>query len=122
MRPLHDPAARPIPRILLLGLNLFSPLAHMRRIMTLFNRFLGWLSGVAFIRAQVLLPVFLHLWAFNHDLIQRRLQQFHIMFLRPARDYRQRDSIRVDEQAALRPIFFPDPWGWGRPFPVPMAL
>ena len=47
----------------------------------------------------------------RHYLIQCCFQKLHIVHLCPAGDYRQRDSISVDQQAALGPIFFPDPWG-----------
>jgi hypothetical protein len=36
------------------------------------------------------------------------------MPVRPADDYRQRDSTGVHEEAALRALFFPDPSGWRR--------
>lgn len=122
MRPLDDPSARFVFGIDLLGLNFFTPLAHMRCVITFFHSFLSRLSGIALIRTQVLLLFLFHLRSINYDLIQRRLQQFHVVFLGPAHDYRQRDSILVYEQAAFCSIFFPDPWGWARPLPAPMAL
>ena len=50
---------------------------------------------------------------------QRLGQQRHLRRLRTADDQRQRDATRVDQQAALAPVFFPDPWDWGRRHPAP---
>jgi len=38
----------------------------------------------------------------------------HVMPIRPADDYRQRDSTGVHEETAFRALFFPDPSGWDR--------
>jgi len=56
------------------------------------------------------------------DLIQGRLQKFHVVDLSSAGDYRQRDSTRVDQQASLAPIFFPDQSGWDRQLLAPEGL
>ena len=48
------------------------------------------------------------------DPIQGRLQEPDVMPLGPADDYRQRDSMPVDEETALGPFFFPGLLGFSR--------
>jgi len=48
------------------------------------------------------------------DPVQRGDQEPHVMPVGAAHDQGQRDSIRVDEEAAFRPLFSPDPSGSAR--------
>lgn len=93
----------------------------MWHIVAFLNGLLSRLAGITCISTEMLLWGFLGLRTFRHDLIQCRFQEFHVMHLGPAGDYRQRDSIPVDEQTALAPFFFPDLWGSDRQFLVPRA-
>jgi len=122
MRALDDPAACPTPRIASFALHFFSPLAHMRQIVPPLDGLLSGLASIPFVSAQMLFWGHIRFGTFCHDLIERRLQEFHVVNLSTAHDYRQRDSIRVDEQAALAPFCFPDLWGLDRRPLAPKAL
>ena len=87
-----------------------ASLGHMGPIPALDHRAPGGLPGVALIRTQVVSDR----WAPHDQAVQRGHQEPHIMPVRPADDYRQRDSTAVHEDAALRAFFSPDPSGWPR--------
>ena len=122
MRPLSHPSARTISRILLLGCHFLSPLFHMRNVFPFLDRLLRWLPCIPLICAKMLLRRLCSRRPLDYQLIQGRLKQCHIMPLCPAYDQRQRDSIPVDEQTSLAPIFFPDPLDLLQRLPRPWEL
>ena len=118
MGSLHNPAPGSIPGVAFLGARLLAALANMGKIVAFPHGFCGGFAGIALVRAKM----FRLRWGtIQYDSIQSRLQKFHVMALRPAHDYRQRDSTGVHQQAALGPFFSPGPWGWVRPPPAPTA-
>ena len=82
----------------------------------------GRLTRVAAIPAQILDGTIAGITPPNDPGRQRRRHQGDIGRLRAAHDKRQRDATPVDQQAALAPIFFPDPWDSGRPPREPTGL
>ena len=108
-------------RVAPLGRDFFSSAANVRRVASLPHGLSSRPAIVGLVTAQMLRRAGFGIRAIDDDLIQCRFQKFHIMHLRACGDYRQRDSIRVDEQAALGSFFSPDPWGSGRPPLAPKA-
>jgi len=105
----NDPAPGPAPRMVPTRGGVAS-LGDMGPIPALDHRAPSRLPGVALIRTQVV-P---NRWAPHDQAVQRGHQEPHVMPVRPADDYRQRDSMAVHEEAAFRALFFPDPSGWPR--------
>jgi len=106
---LDHPAARPTLRMWPAGGGRAS-LGYMGAIPALEHRGPGGLPRIPLIRTQVV-PA----RRAGHDhSVQRRRQEAHVMPIRPADDYRQRDSTGVHEETAFRALFFPDPSGWDR--------
>jgi len=98
-----------------------SPLRDVRHIPAGPHGLVRWLARVAFIPAEVL-ALLLRWGARDDHLGQRGHEQRHVMPLSPAHDEGQRDSIPVDEEAALRAFFSPGPLGSARRFPGRAAL
>ena len=121
MRSFHHPAPRLVSRVFPLEFYLFATLPNMRDIALPTNRLLCRLARVSLIRAQVLLDPRPPARALHHQVSQGWTQQLNVVTVSSADDERQRDSILVDEEAALGPIFFPDPSGWAPPLPSPVA-
>jgi len=80
------------------------------------------LAGVPLVPAEALRGARSGGGALHDDPVQRGLEERDVMPLGAAHDQGQRDSIRVDEEAALRAFFFPDPSGWARRFPERAGL
>lgn len=117
MGPLDHPAPGPPVGVLAAGRGSHPPLRNVREVPAAAHCVVCRLACVPLVRAEVLAPVGPRLWAGTDDLIERGLEQRHIMPLSPAHDEGQRDSIRVDEEAALGALFFPDPLGSARRLP-----
>ena len=80
------------------------------------HRLVCWLARVPLVRAEVLAhPP--RRGARDDEAIQCGLKVHHVMPLGPAHDEGQRDSIPVDEEAALGPFFSPGPSGSARRSP-----
>ena len=108
-RALYHPAPGPAPRMLVAQGSLASR-GHMGPIPAVDHRGPGGLATVPLIRTQVVLRR-----RAGHDYpVEGGRQEADIMAVRPADDYRQRDSTGVHEQAALRAFFSPDPSDWPR--------
>ena len=112
----RSPPGTGVPRVVL-GHPVFTPLGDVRHIPAGSHRRVRGLAGVPLIPAEVLRGARFGGGALHDDPVQRGLQEPHIMPLGAAHDQGQRDSIRVDEEAALRAFFFPDPSGSARRFP-----
>ena len=57
--------------------------------------FLGRITTIALVSTKVLSRFILGWETLNHNLVQCRFQEFHVVNLSAAGDYRQRDSTRV---------------------------
>jgi hypothetical protein len=86
VRSFDDPA--PWGATFALFYDLFPALFDVRLILALHNSVLGWLPLVAGISTQVLRLFCRRFGAFDDDLIQRRLEQFDVMYVRAAGDER----------------------------------
>ena len=103
----HHPTASFVSRLRTLQTSLFTALFDMWLIVAYHHSIPGWHSFVPCIGVEVwLLGTARKL---HHDLIQSRCEQLDIMHVRSAGDERERDAKPVDQQAALAPLFFPDP-------------
>lgn len=94
-----------------------APLGDMRHIPAGPYGLIRGLASVPLVSTEVLRGAWSWDGARHDDPVQRGLQEPYIMPLGAAHDQGQRDSIRVDEEAALRAFFFPDPSGSVRQFP-----
>jgi len=112
MGSLDDPSSCFVSRLALLVGALFFALLDVRAIVPRGHTLLGRFALVARVAAQMLRLPFARLRPLADHRVQRLVQQFHVMRVGSADDDRQRDSTRVDQQAALAPIFFPGPWDW----------
>jgi len=122
VRSFHHPSARAIVRVFVFLKQLLSPLPNMRRIAMLANDFPGRFADIPLVQTEVLLCRPTGFGPFGHHSFQGFFQQFHVMHVGPAHDYRQRDSTLVHQQAAFCPFFFPDPWGSALLPQPPVAL
>ena len=113
VRALHDPAASPAPGMPLPTQG-FPPLRHMGNVAPLDHRRPGGRAGVALIRAEVVRGGGARPRPGHDHPRQGGDQQAHVVAVRPADDYRQRDSTGVHEETALGALFFPGPSGWTR--------
>jgi len=94
-----------------------TPLGDVRHIPAGPHGRVRGLAGVPLVPAEALRGARSGGGALHDDPVQRGLEERDVMPLGAAHDQGQRDSIRVDEEAALRAFFFPDPSGWARRFP-----
>jgi len=103
-------------------IGFFPPLFHVRGVLAIQNGFHRGLSFVTGIRTYILGMGGRGLGPGNHDTVQGRNQEHHIIDVGRAADDRERDATPVGEDAALASIFFPDRWGWDRRILEPKAL
>jgi len=113
LRPLDDPTPGAPVGVPAAGRGLRPPLRDVRPVPPGPHGVVRRLAGVPFIPAEVLARR-LRGRAGDHDAVQRGHEEHHVMALGPAHDEGQRDSIPVDEEAALGPFFSPDPSGSAR--------
>jgi|GEM_PF-6924368 hypothetical protein len=113
---LDYPSPRFESRISPFFLDFFASLTDMRDIFPFLALLLLRASCVSLVSTKVLSSSYSRFRSLDHNFIQRRRQQFHIMRLGPADDEGQRDATTVDENTSLAPIFSPDPSGFCRQF------
>lgn len=97
MRALNHPSPRPRARVSSLGRDLFAPLSNMRPIVAALHGLLRGFAGIGPVSAEMFLRRILDWGPLDYDLIQCRLQEFHVVDMGSAGDYRQRDSMCVDK-------------------------
>jgi hypothetical protein len=119
---LYDPPSGFVSRLALLFRALFLALLDVGTIVLCFDGLLGGPSFVTGIGAQMLGLPCARLWPLADHRFQRCFKQFHVVRVGSAYDDRQRDATRVDQQAALAPVFFPDPLDWPQRTAVPEVL
>ena len=95
------------------GRGILPPLRDVRHVPAAPHGLVRRVTRVPFITAEVL--ALLCRWgARDNHLGQRGHEERHVMPVSPAHGEGQRDSIPVDEEAALRAFFSPGPSGSAR--------
>src|SRR5215217_9296727 len=84
-----------------------ADLADVRDVAPLFDDLPRWRFVVALVRAQVLITrrLFGGCGPFDHDGIERGLQQLEVGHVRSGYHHRKRTAIGLDQQGAFEPVF-----------------
>jgi len=121
MRALDDPAAGARVGRRAARRWIRAALRDVRQVAARADRGIGGLPAVPLVGTEVLAAARAGDGTGDDDGVERGHEEDGIMPVGAAHDEGQRDSTRVDEEAALGPFFFPGPSGSAPRLPTPGA-